>query len=235
VSNVSDTTQTSTPDWQNPHDPKASAKAAKAYAKATRPWYKKKRFVVPIALVVLAMVGSGLGGEEAGPTVTETANAEAPAGAKDKSGKPDDSNDSAGAEQGSQESPAKIGQAVELEGTRYTVTNVKTSDSLGSSFMKEKADGIFVVVNMTIENLKDESKIFVDSAAEFAASDGTTYTTDSDAAFIADDTLILTEMHPDLPTKGTLIFDVPSSKLKGGQLAVSDLFGGGEAFIDLGL
>src|SRR5664279_4448259 len=35
---------------------KAEAKAAKAYAKASRPWYKKKRFIIPAVLVVLVVV-----------------------------------------------------------------------------------------------------------------------------------------------------------------------------------
>lgn len=39
-------------------DPRANAKAAKAYAKAQRPWYKKKRFIIPLALVVLIVIGS---------------------------------------------------------------------------------------------------------------------------------------------------------------------------------
>lgn len=228
MSNVSE--QTSTPDWQNAADPKAAAKAAKAYAKATRPWYKKKRFIIPIAIVVIVAISSVAGGDEGGPTVVDT-----PAGASDTKGGDKKKDDAAPEEKADQESPAKIGQAVELEGTRYTVNSVKTSDSVGSSFMKEKADGVFVVVNLTIENLKDESKIFMDSAAQFSAADGTSYATDSDAGIVADGTLILTEMHPDLPTKGTLIYDVPQSKLEGGQLEVSDLFGGGEAYIDLGL
>lgn len=65
---------------------KATAKAAKAYAKASRPWYKKKRFIIPIGLVALIAIGSGLGGGEGGDPVagsggadTESSNvAEAP-------------------------------------------------------------------------------------------------------------------------------------------------------------
>ena len=54
-------------------DPKAHAKAAKAYAKAQRPWYKKKRFMIPLVLVVVVIVikaaaGGGGGGDEQQPT-----------------------------------------------------------------------------------------------------------------------------------------------------------------------
>jgi hypothetical protein len=232
VSNVADEQQAVPSDLQFTN-PKAAAKAAKAYAKASRPWYKKKRFIVPIAAVALVVaISATSGGDSGGPTVTDptTAKADTKAG---NSGK----EKAAPAETGEQQNPAKIGQSVELEGTRYTVNNVKTTNSVGSQFFNEKADGVFVVVNLTIENLKDESKIFMDSAAQFSATDGTKYSTDTDAGLAAteDDTLILTEMHPDLPTKGTLIFDVPQAKLKGGLLELSDLFGGGEAYVDLGL
>jgi hypothetical protein len=37
-------------------DPKAQARAEKAYRKASRPFYKKKRFIIPTALVVLFIV-----------------------------------------------------------------------------------------------------------------------------------------------------------------------------------
>lgn len=234
MSNVSEQEHVQDPQWQAPAgDPKATAKAAKAYAKAMRPWYKKKRFLVPIGLVAIIGFTQAGGGDESGPTVTDVpaANAEAKAGDKADSG----AEKAAPAEKGSQSNPAKIGQAVDLEGTRYTINAVRTAPTVGGSFLKEKADGVFVVVDLTIENRKDESKIFMDSATQFTAPDGTSYATDSDASIVADDSLILTEMHPDLPTDGTLIFDVPQAKLKGGLLEVSDLFGGGEAYIDLGL
>ncbi|MBA4606962.1 hypothetical protein H1W00_00545 [Aeromicrobium sp. Marseille-Q0843] len=57
-----------TPPFDPNTNPKAAAKAAKAYAKATRPWFKKKRFIIPIAFVALAIAGSALSGGETEPT-----------------------------------------------------------------------------------------------------------------------------------------------------------------------
>jgi len=44
--------------WQTPPgmDPKAHARAAKAYAKASRPWYKKKRWILTLAVIVLIVI-----------------------------------------------------------------------------------------------------------------------------------------------------------------------------------
>ena len=64
-----------------PRDAKAQARADKAYAKAMRPWYKKKRFIIPGALVGLVVVGGGLGGgvEDTATTTPQTVAAAVPA------------------------------------------------------------------------------------------------------------------------------------------------------------
>lgn len=49
-------------------NPKAAAKAAQAYAKATRPWYKKKRFVIPGAILVIGGIASAAGGGKSSET-----------------------------------------------------------------------------------------------------------------------------------------------------------------------
>jgi hypothetical protein len=54
-------------------DAKAQAKAAKAYAKAQRPWYKKKRFIIPLAIVaIVVFVQLGKGGGDPQTVATNT-------------------------------------------------------------------------------------------------------------------------------------------------------------------
>lgn len=60
---------------------KAEAKAASARAKALRPWYKKKRFLLPLAAVVIVVVASlaGGGSDESKPSVSGSGtNADSP-------------------------------------------------------------------------------------------------------------------------------------------------------------
>ncbi|WP_313407655.1 hypothetical protein [Aeromicrobium sp.] len=80
---------TNTPPPFDPNtNPKAAAKAAKAYAKATRPWFKKKRFIIPIALVALAVISPALGGEDdetaAQESKSDTSAASTPAAQEQK-------------------------------------------------------------------------------------------------------------------------------------------------------
>jgi hypothetical protein len=201
-------------------NPKAAAKAAKAYAKASRPWYRKKRWIAAIVIgVIIVAAALGSGGNE-GAT---------------RSG----SSGGGDADKVTQADPVKVGEPVELEGTRYTVESVKTSKSVGDEFFSEEAGGVYVIVRLTIENTKDETKTFSDSAAKFVGSNDKKYSTDNDGTFAAigdgNDTLIFEDMQPDVPKTGLLVFDVPEAAVKGGQLEVSDLFGRGEAYVDLGL
>ena len=185
---------------QTAHEnPRAAAKAAKAYAKATRPWYKKKRFIIPIVLVAIIVIASvaGGGGSESGPKVTGGDGKEVAA---------------------SKAKPVKVGETVELEGTRYTVESAKTADTVGSEFFEETAGGTYVIVELTIENTKDE-----------------TYSTDDDGTIAADEPLIFEDMQPDVAKSGVLVFDVPKDVAKGAKLELSDLYGRGEAYVDLGL
>ncbi len=50
--------------WQPSGNPKADAKAAKAYAKAQRPWFKKKRFIIPLAIVAILIIVNLTGGSD---------------------------------------------------------------------------------------------------------------------------------------------------------------------------
>lgn len=201
-------------------NPKAAARAAKAYAKASRPWYRKKRWIAAIVIgVIIVAAALGSGGNE-GAT---------------RSG----SSGGGDADKVTQADPVKVGEPVELEGTRYTVESVKTSKTVGDEFFSEEAGGVYVIVRLTIENTKDETKTFSDSAAKFVGSNDKKYSTDNDGTFAAigdgNDTLIFEDMQPDVPKTGLLVFDVPEAAVKGGQLEVSDLFGRGEAYVDLGL
>ena len=219
-----------TPGFDPGVNPKAAAKAAKAYAQASRPWYRKKRWLLAavVVIVVIAATTGGGGGSD-GPTKVDN-GASTATGGPARSGTATSGADTAGTEK----NPVKVGETVELAGTRYTVKRVDTTTNVGGQF-GAKADGRFVVVTLTIENMKNQTKTFSESAAKLITAGGTQYSTDDDGSLMADHPLILEDMQPELPKTGTLVFDVPPSKLAGAELEVSDLFGKGDAYVDLGL
>lgn len=202
-----------TPEQPRSHkEAKADAKAAAAYAKAQRPWYKKKRFILSLGLLLLIIViaagssggGSGGGGSSGGGGGTSGA----------------------------------VGQALTNAGTTYKVTDVKTASTLGDPALGgAKADGIFVVVSLELTNNKSETKTFSDGSAKIVSADGKEYSTSSNAilALGAGESLLLKEIQPSLTTRGKLVFDVPPSKLSRATLVIQDLFGDGEIKVNLGL
>jgi hypothetical protein len=54
--------------------------------------------------------------------------------------------------EGSQ-SVAKVGDTLTLKGTAYKVTKVRTTTKVGSDFAEVNADGVFVVVNLTLTDV----------------------------------------------------------------------------------
>ena len=220
---------------QAPVRTRADAKAEKAYAKATRPWFKKKRWITLIVFVALIGIVSATSGSDTG----SPEQVDASASLSDDTSAGDDSGSADKDKAGSKSNPIQIGETVKLEGTRYTVKSAKRTSTVGGQFFQEKANGVFVVVKLTVENKKDETKTFMDEATKFISTNDKKYSTDSEGTIASagegDESFILMDMQPDVPETGILVYDVPNGKAKGGLLEVRDLFGGGEAYIDLGL
>lgn len=61
-----------TPQYNDPRSAKAQAAADKAYKKASRPWFKKKRFILPLLFILLIILISALSGGGDDSTNTST-------------------------------------------------------------------------------------------------------------------------------------------------------------------
>ena len=212
------------PSWR---DAKADAKASKAYAKAQRPWYKKKRWIISLGLILiiaLASAGSGGGSSNSGDS-SGGGSSNSGGSSGGSSSKKDDGKSGA------------VGQALKNAGTTYKVTQARTTKVIGDPTLGgAKADGTFVVVSLQLTNNKSETKTFSDANAKIKTSAGKEYGT-SDKAVLAfgDKSLLLKDIQPDLTTKGKLAFELPPSKVSGSTLVIEDIFGDGEIKVDLGL
>jgi len=209
---------------------KGQAKAAKAYAKAQRPWWKKKRWIFSLGLILLIVaVSAGSSGGGGGGGSSDDKSAE-------ESGGGGGGSDDKSAEEGGGTSGA-VGEALTNAGTTYKVTSARTATQIGDPELGgAKADGTFVVVNLELTNNKDETKTFMESSAKVVTSDGNSYeTSDKTVLAFADESLLLKDIQPDLTARGKLAFDLPESKVSGANLVIEDLFGDGEITVDLGL
>ncbi|MDA2805215.1 DUF4352 domain-containing protein [Nocardiopsis suaedae] len=107
---------------------------------------------------------------------------------------------------------AAIGETVESGAFAFTVTGVETgvtevSDESG--FVTETPDGQYVVVDVTVENIGEESGYFDSSSQKLIDADGKEYSTDTVAEITGDTESLLNEINPGNTVEGQLIFDVP--------------------------
>lgn len=218
---MTDPTPPTAPRFTNSKEAKAEAKATKAHAKAMRPWYKKKRWIITIGVVVLAIAGAAGSSSDSGDSGSTSADSS-------KSADQDQKDDKAGA----------VGERLTNAGMTYEVTDASTASSIGDTEfgLGSKADGRFVIVELELTNKKNDTKTFSEAAAKIVTSDGKEYEASSDGLMaFGDEGLLLKEVQPDLTTSGKMAFDLPPSKVSGAKLVIEDLYGRGEITVDLGL
>ncbi len=193
------------------------------------PWYKRPLPLVGVGFLVLIVIAAAAGGGDTSSTSSSS----------DSSSDTTASDNSAGSSEdgGSSDGPptVSVGEPVDLEGTRYEVTSVDTASRLGDEYFGEDANGEFVVVEVELTNLKDETRTITSNAITLRTAKGNTYEASTDAIVALDDAIFLEEIQPDLPEKGSLAFDVPPNQVSGSVLRVEDLFSDAYAEIDLGL
>lgn len=151
--------------WQPPsaREARANAKAEKARAKALRPWYKKKRFLIPLGLVlvlvIVAVAGGGGDEDEGSETPAAARDDNATAGAGDDGASPDaeEQTDTRNLslyperpDRQDEDHEAEVGQGVRLSGYTASVT--------GAEISTEEFLGEQLTVFVTVENRDDSAQ-----------------------------------------------------------------------------
>jgi hypothetical protein len=172
-----------------PENPKAAAKAAKAYAKATRPWFKKKRFIIPIAVVaVVAIAAAGTGGDKSGGDGTGRTKSSVGSASK----------------VGSKSQPAPPGTWVRNKSAKYAISKVEVVNSIGP--FSQPPAGKYVVVTLTVENVKN-STIQI-SNEDFKLLVGGSQIDSSSDAYMMEGAFAYDDLSPQLKRTGKIVFDV---------------------------
>ncbi|WP_402374593.1 DUF4352 domain-containing protein [Isoptericola rhizosphaerae] len=180
-------------------------------------WFARHKVLTGLgALVGVAIVGAQLGGgdedpavADGGTTVVEDAAADTPA---DDGGAADED---AAAEEDAEEPAAAdlpgLGDAVRDGKFEFTVTELEDGvKQIGDDFLNEKAQGQFVLVHMTVENIGDEAQYFDGDSQELVDTKGRTHSADTGAAiYLEDSNSFLNEINPGNTVDGVVVFDLP--------------------------
>lgn len=211
---------------QSAKEAKAEARAAKARAKALRPWYRKKRIILPLAFVALIAIVAiaGGGGDNTSNTATgggsETTAAAAGNGDDDTSsntatgggsattaaaaGNDGDAQLFAGRPDSQREDQERnIGDSAKLSG--YTATVVSAGFQQSVSDFEE--DG-YIVVDVTIENRDDKAQSYNYFDWKLQTPEGQVI----DGAFVTIDHLGSGDLVNGGKVSGKVVFEVGATK-----------------------
>jgi hypothetical protein len=128
-----------------------------------------------------------------------------------------------------------VRQACQHHGTTYQVNSVKVTRTIGSGYFQERADGTFIVLNVTMTNTKSKSSTILDSNLTVRVRSGDEYDISDKALGIKNAFLLLENLQPKLPKTFLLIFDVPRTGVRGATLRINDSYTDDKATIRLGL
>jgi hypothetical protein len=177
-------------------------------------WFKRHKILTVILVIVaLGVIGSALGG---GSDTTSTST----------------SPKSSESSENEQSATAKIGEPARDGKFEFTVSKVKCGEkSVGDQFLKEKAQGQFCRLSLSIKNIGNEAqslfsseqKLFDDKGSEYVADDTATIYASSDSS----GSTWFDEINPGNSVKGDILFDVPAgTKIVSAELHDSAFSGG---------
>lgn len=105
-----------------------------------------------------------------------------------------------------------VGDAARDGKFEFTVVKVEPGvKEIGDDFLSQKAQGQFVLVHLTVENIGDEAQYF--DGSNVTAYDGKNreFAADTEAAIYLDDSnSFLNEINPGNSVEGVVVFDVPA-------------------------
>jgi hypothetical protein len=197
------------PQFTDPKSAKAQTKAEKAYRKASRPFYKKKRFVLlaVIVVIVIIVIATKSGGG------SSSSSSSASGGAS-----------SSGTKTVGLNQPARDGKF------EFTVTGVDCSkNTIGNDPVSTTANGVFCIVSMNVKNIGDQAQT-LDATSQYGYdAQGKKYSTDTKSEFYLPNQggALFNQLNPGSSVSGQIVYDVPAgTKLTKLELHDSSFSGG---------
>jgi len=106
-----------------------------------------------------------------------------------------------------------IGKTFQVGHFEYTINAVRFKKTIGDEFFSETADGIYMLVDLTIKNIDNKTRTLDNSLFAVTDKNGVQFDYSSDGSTALElsggKTLFLKDCHPGIATKGTLVFEVP--------------------------
>lgn len=106
-----------------------------------------------------------------------------------------------------------VGTPVQIGNFSYQVNDFSFRKSIGDEFYRETADGIYLLVDISLKNVDTDSHILDGSFFSITDLKGTQYDYSIDGAtaieMLGRKTLYMKQCQPNITTRGVLVFEVP--------------------------
>ncbi|MFC7025454.1 DUF4352 domain-containing protein [Promicromonospora thailandica] len=134
-------------------------------------------------------------------------------------------------EEPAEEEPAVAGIGDPVRDGKFEFTVTKVEDGvaeIGDEYFGKKAQGQFVLVHLTVENIGDQSQTFFGDNVSASDAEMREFSSDTEAAIYLDESnSFINEINPGNSTAGIVVFDVPKDvKLTALELHDSAFSGG---------
>lgn len=120
-----------------------------------------------------------------------------------------------------------IGDSIQAGDFKWKITKSSTATEIGEdlagTFFGEKADGIFIILDVEIENTGKSAKYLMDSYLKLVDDQGREFSPNSAAAIYLKpqgSALMFEQVNPSITKKGKIVFDVPAG-LKVANIRIS--------------
>jgi len=109
-----------------------------------------------------------------------------------------------------------VGDTIQAGDFKWKIVRSSTATEIGEdlagTFFGEKADGIFIIVDVEVENTGKSANYLMDSYLKLIDDQGREFSADSAAAFYLKpqgSALMFEQVNPGITKKGKIVFDVP--------------------------
>ena len=120
-----------------------------------------------------------------------------------------------------------LGESIQAGDFTWKITKSSTAteigEDLGGTFFGEKADGIFIILDVEVTNTGNSAQYLMDSYLKLVDDQGREFSPDSTAAFYikpSGSALMFEQVNPGIVKKGKIVFDVPTD-LKVADIRIS--------------
>jgi len=162
-------------------------------------WYKRWWAITLFAIIALVVIVSLFGGNN--PSSSSQGN----------------SGQSQITAQQEEAKTYSLGDSIQAGDFTWKITKSSTAteigEDLGGTFFGEKADGIFIILDVEVENTGKSANYLMDSYLKLVDDQGREFSPDSIAAIYIKPTgsaLMFEQVNPGIVKKGKIVFDVPA-------------------------